>query len=94
MAYHFSKAPEPPKNPICPANIGGMVGTHEPLELVGSDFSRVGFRIHCDDGGLLVIWPCRLCGLMYYRSLGMAEHIEYLIEQAGKTTHDRLDPNQ
>lgn len=88
MAYHFSKTPDPPEQPVCAADPDN--GEHEPLELTGSDLSHVGFRIACDDGGLVIVWPCRKCGLMYYRVMDVSQRIEHEIKSNRKLSEDYL----
>lgn len=96
--YTYSRTPEPPKQEICAANKTGLYrfpGPHEPLDMVGSDMRGIGFNISCDDGGMMSIWPCRLCGLMYYRSMNMEEHILHEIKSdhrklAGKLSEEYL----
>ena len=78
--YTFSTTPEPPKNPICPANVGGVVGTHEPLKVVGSDLERFMRKVPCHDGGVMLVCLCRLCGVMYYRTMDMEGSIAHEIE--------------
>ena len=62
MVYIFSRTPEPPTNPKCPADDG----EHEPVELVGSDWSSFQRQVNTNDGGVVKFTPCRKCGLMYW----------------------------
>jgi len=99
--YTFSRTPKPPENPVCPANVlrreahvtAQLLGPHEPVELTGTDMRHVGYTISCDDGGLVIVWPCRFCGLIYLRSLNIEEHIlhEFKGERRGKISEGHLE---
>ena len=73
--YIFSKTPESPLNPVCAANVGAGRRTHVPLKVVGSDLEQFTRKIACHDGGVMLVCLCRLCGVMYYRTMGMEESI-------------------
>lgn len=73
--YTFSKTPESPLNPVCVANVGAGRRTHIPLQVVGSDLEQFTRKIACHDGGVMLVCLCRLCGVMYYRTMDMEESI-------------------
>lgn len=87
MVYRFSKTPEPPERPLCAAD---PCGEHEPLEMTGSDLSHVGSRIACDDGGMVIVSPCRKCALMYYRVMDVSQRIEHEIKSSRKLSEEYL----